>query len=165
MSSIGFGAFKIGRNEKTKYPAAYDLPSDPDVDRLLGGLFDLGINYIDTAPAYGASEERIGQFLASRRREFVLATKVGETFAGGARATTFRARACGQASSAVCAAADRRGRRAAASFRRPRPVDPKRDRRGRRLAELKERGLVRAIGLSGKTVEGAPAGPRAGPTC
>ena len=24
---------------------------------------DLGINYIDTAPAYGASEERIGQFL------------------------------------------------------------------------------------------------------
>jgi len=80
ISPIGFGAFKIGRNQKTKYSAAYDLPSDEQVAELLDGLLALGINYIDTAPAYGTSEERIGRAIAGRRAEFVLATKVGETF-------------------------------------------------------------------------------------
>ena len=40
VSPIGFGAFKIGRNQKTKYPAAYDLPSESAVERLLCGLAD-----------------------------------------------------------------------------------------------------------------------------
>ena len=64
ISPIGFGAFKIGRNQKTKYAAPYDLPSDEQVSELLNGLLDLGINYIDTAPAYGTSEERIGPIQA-----------------------------------------------------------------------------------------------------
>jgi aryl-alcohol dehydrogenase-like predicted oxidoreductase len=40
---------------------------------------DLGVNYIDTAPAYGAgnSETLIGQVMRTRRDESVLATKVG----------------------------------------------------------------------------------------
>jgi aryl-alcohol dehydrogenase-like predicted oxidoreductase len=40
---------------------------------------DLGINYIDTAPAYGAgnSETLIGEVMRTRRDEAVLATKVG----------------------------------------------------------------------------------------
>ena len=83
VSRIGFGAFKIGRNQKIKYPNAYDLPTDRDVASLLNGVLDLGINYIDTAPAYGCSEERIGQAIAHRRAEFVLSTKVGELFADG----------------------------------------------------------------------------------
>lgn len=83
VSPLGFGAFKIGRNEKIKYPQPFDLPDDATVERLLNGVLDSGINLIDTAPAYGCSEERIGQFLSHRRREFVLSTKFGERFIDG----------------------------------------------------------------------------------
>ncbi len=83
VSPIGFGAFKIGRNVGIKYAQGYDLPNDSEVDHLLNTVLDLGINYIDTAPAYGLSEERIGRAISSRRSEFVLCTKVGETFEDG----------------------------------------------------------------------------------
>src|SRR5687768_4809484 len=83
VSPIGFGAFKIGRNQGIKYPSGYALPDDVAVERLLNGVLDLGINLIDTAPAYGISEQRIGQFLSHRRNEFTLSTKVGETFEDG----------------------------------------------------------------------------------
>jgi aryl-alcohol dehydrogenase-like predicted oxidoreductase len=83
ISPIGFGAFKIGRNEGIKYDKGYVLPDGAAAERLLNGVLDLGINFIDTAPAYGLSEERIGQCIGHRRGEFVLATKVGERFEGG----------------------------------------------------------------------------------
>ncbi len=38
---------------------------------------DLGINYIDTAPSYGASESNIGQVMKYRRSDVFLATKTG----------------------------------------------------------------------------------------
>lgn len=82
-SPIGFGAFKIGRNESIKYPHAYDLPPEQDVHRLLNAVLDAGINVIDTAPAYGMSEERIGRAIAHRRDAFILSTKVGEDFLHG----------------------------------------------------------------------------------
>ena len=63
VTPLGFGAFKIGRNEQVKYPQPYDLPDDATVERLLNGVLDAGIHLIDTAPAYGLSEERIGKFL------------------------------------------------------------------------------------------------------
>ena len=83
VSVIGFGAFKIGRNEKIKYPAGYRLPTFDEAQRLLGGVLDLGINYIDTAPAYGHSEEWIGRAISTRRHEYLLSTKVGENFEHG----------------------------------------------------------------------------------
>ena len=83
VTPLGFGSFKIGRNEKIKYPQPYDLPDDVTAERLLNGVLDAGINLIDTAPAYGSAEERIGRFLSHRRNEFVLSTKVGERFERG----------------------------------------------------------------------------------
>ena len=83
LSVLGFGAFKIGRNQGIKYAQGYDLPDEATVARLLEGVLDLGINHIDTAPAYGLSEERLGRALARRRDEFFLSTKVGEEFADG----------------------------------------------------------------------------------
>jgi len=77
VTPIGYGAFKIGRNEGIKYPQGYALPSEAEVGRLLNGVLDLGVNLIDTAPAYGLSEHRIGQAIGHRRREYVLSTKVG----------------------------------------------------------------------------------------
>src|SRR5205814_2753133 len=75
--------FKIGRNEKIKYAQNYPLPTDVETAKLLNGVLDLGINLIDTAPAYGLSEERIGKHLAKRRPEFILSTKAGESFENG----------------------------------------------------------------------------------
>ena len=89
LSPIGFGAFKIGRNEKTKYGRHYELPDEDQAARLLHAVLDLGINYIDTAPAYGLSEARIGRAIGYRKREFLISTKVGETFAGGASTYDF----------------------------------------------------------------------------
>ena len=83
VSPIGFGAFKIGRNENIKYPHGYNLPDDATMHRLLNELLDLGVCYIDTAPAYGLSEDRIGRSIAHRKNEFVLSTKVGECFENG----------------------------------------------------------------------------------
>ncbi|WP_290659935.1 aldo/keto reductase [Ignavibacterium sp.] len=67
VSAIGFGAGEIGD---------YSI-SDSEVDKLLNAALDLGINLIDTARGYYASEERIGNFLSHRRNEFILSTKVG----------------------------------------------------------------------------------------
>ncbi|MEX2364967.1 MAG: aldo/keto reductase, partial [Pseudohongiellaceae bacterium] len=43
---------------------------------------DLGICFLDTAPAYGSSEERLGKLLG-KRQDWVIATKVGEEFENG----------------------------------------------------------------------------------
>lgn len=93
ITPIGFGAFKIGRNQGIKYEHHYDLPSDQQTATLLNSLLDLGINHIDTAPAYGISEQRIGQHLAHRRDEFFLSTKAGETFENGTSTYDFSPRA------------------------------------------------------------------------
>ncbi len=54
-------------------------PTDDEAVAVLSRAIDLGMNYIDTAHSYGdgKSEERIGQVMATRRREVVLATKLG----------------------------------------------------------------------------------------
>ncbi len=91
VSPVGYGAFKIGRNQKIKYAQAYDLPSDDEADRLLNAVLDLGVTYIDTAPAYGLSEQRIGTAISHRKGEFVLSTKVGESFADGESTYDFSA--------------------------------------------------------------------------
>ncbi len=91
VTPIGFGAFKIGRNEGIKYPCGYALPDESESTRLLNAVLDAGIRYIDTAPAYGLSEERIGRAIAHRRAEYVLSTKVGEEFAEGVSRYDFSA--------------------------------------------------------------------------
>lgn len=156
VSPIGFGGFKIGRNEKTKYPTTYDLPNDSAVAALLNGLLDLGIKYIDTAPAYGTSEDRIGRLISNRRSEFVLGTKVGETFEGGVSTYDF-------SSAALRESVERSLRRLRTDVldvlllhSDGRDSWIQRDTEAVAvLRDFKKRGLVRAIGLSGKTVEGA----------
>ena len=58
ISPVTLGTVKIGRNSGVKYPSKFDLPSDESVSRLFELAYDLGINAIDTAPAYGHSEEK-----------------------------------------------------------------------------------------------------------
>jgi len=47
------------------------------VDRMVGRALDAGITFVDTADAYGESEEMLGHALRGRRDEVVLATKFG----------------------------------------------------------------------------------------
>jgi aryl-alcohol dehydrogenase-like predicted oxidoreductase len=156
ISPVGFGAFKIGRNQGVKYPTSYDLPDDATVTRLLNGLLDAGVDLIDTAPAYGLSEDRIGRAIAGRREEFTLSTKVGETFENGESVYDFSAES-------VRASVERSLRRLQTDVLDV--VFVHSDGRDieiieqtpvvETLLEMKSRGLMRAIGFSGKTVDGA----------
>lgn len=82
VSALGLGTVKFGRNQSVKYPEPFELPSDDEVLSLLDLAREEGINLLDTAPAYGTSEERLGKLLGSRRDEWVLLSKAGEEFDG-----------------------------------------------------------------------------------
>src|SRR5882757_1997978 len=71
VTTLGFGAMDLGGA-----PAATEI-SDDEAGRVLHAVLDAGINFIDTAVCYGSSEARIGQAIAHRRDEYVLATKCG----------------------------------------------------------------------------------------
>ena len=81
-SVLGLGTVKWGRNQKLRY-APFELPTDETLGHLLDTAEQLGINVLETAPAYGVAEERLGQILARRSQPFILITKVGEEFERG----------------------------------------------------------------------------------
>ncbi len=83
VSPLGLGTVKIGRNEQVKYPHPFEIPDDQAVRALLGLAQELGINLIDTAPAYGSSQERLGKLLPGTRDQWVIVSKVGEFFERG----------------------------------------------------------------------------------
>lgn len=58
--------------ERSNHPA--------EAEAIVNLALDLGVNYIDTAPAYGSggSESNIGRVMAYRRKETFLATKTGD---------------------------------------------------------------------------------------
>ena len=155
-SLLGLGTVKFGRTRGLKYPEPFSLPTDAEARRLLDTARDLGVNLVDTAPAYGASEERLGELLAGQRDEWVIATKVGEEFDGMGSNFNFTPE--------HIAMSVRR------SLRRLRTDqldvalihsngDDERIIKDLGaldcLADLKAQGLIRAIGLSHKSVAGA----------
>ena len=58
--------------ERSNHPA--------EAEAIVNRALDLGVNYIDTAPAYGmgGSESNIGRVMTYRRKEVFLTTKTGE---------------------------------------------------------------------------------------
>jgi diketogulonate reductase-like aldo/keto reductase len=63
VSALGLGTVALGRSEGLKYPKPVRIPSDDEVITLLSTAADLNVRLIDTAPAYGTSEERMGVLL------------------------------------------------------------------------------------------------------
>ena len=61
ISPIGLGTVKLGRNTGVKYPQQFKLPNDKQAQDLLHIAKEWNINLIDTAPAYGNSEQRLGK--------------------------------------------------------------------------------------------------------
>lgn len=65
VTTLGYGAMELRRVDEAQ------------AERLLKGVLDVGINFIDTSPDYGPSEDLIGKFIADRRDDYYLATKCG----------------------------------------------------------------------------------------
>lgn len=158
VSLLGLGTVKIGRNEGVKYPRGFDLPDDASVIALLEQAQELGITLIDTAPAYGRSEERLGQLLAkvgSGRAGWVIATKAGEWFEDGQSRFDFSA-------PAIIASVETSLRHLRTDYLdvvllHSDGVEEAGDRflpAAEALDGLKRRGLIRASGFSGKTPDG-----------
>jgi len=81
ISNLTLGTVKFGRNTAVKYPKPFDLPDIKTCENLLDLAYDLGFNIIDTAPAYGISEEILGKLLKTRKHQnWIISTKAGETY-------------------------------------------------------------------------------------
>jgi len=91
VSPLGLGSVKFGRNLGVKYPSPFSLPSTSELAYLIAEALDAGINVLDTAPAYGSSEQRIGSLLNAKRQQFCLMTKAGEEFNNGQSSYDFSA--------------------------------------------------------------------------
>ena len=155
VSLLGLGTVKFGRNQGVKYPRPFALPSDREALTLLELAWDLGINLLDTAPAYGQSEERLGRLLRRCRRDWVIVTKVGEEFQDGESRFDFSA-------AATRASVERSLRRLGVDALDAVLIHSSGDdlhileREGvlPTLLDLKRAGWVRSVGMSTKTVAG-----------
>jgi len=76
VSEISLGAVELGMEYGIGAGSLSRQPTETEAEFLLNRAIDVGINFIDTARAYGASEEIVGRALRHRRGEFYLNTKV-----------------------------------------------------------------------------------------
>ena len=75
VSSLGLGTVELGIDYGIDAPGHFGQPAAADSIRLVHAALDTGINYVDTARAYGDSEKVLGSALDGRRDQVVLATK------------------------------------------------------------------------------------------
>lgn len=154
VSVLGLGTVKLGRDQEVKYPSGFTIPGDDEVRNLLALTRELGINFIDTAPAYGNSEERLGQ-LMDNPNEWVIMTKVGEIFENGQSRFDF-------SSAHTRMSVERSLKRLKRDYLDMVLVHSDGDdmhiinNEGalEELDRLKQQGLIKAYGMSTKTVEG-----------
>jgi aryl-alcohol dehydrogenase-like predicted oxidoreductase len=154
VSCLGLGTVKIGRNQQVKYPEPFTIPEDRIVKNLFAEAKALGINLIDTAPAYGESEARLGQLLDDRQA-WVIVTKVGEEFHEGVSHYDF-------SNAQIIKSIERSLRRLKTDYLDCVLVHS--DGRDIKIIEeeevfsvleaLKKQGKIRSFGMSTKTVEG-----------
>lgn len=155
VSPLGLGTVKLGRDQGVKYPNGFTIPDTASAANLLAQAHDLGINLLDTAPAYGVSEQRLGPLLRGQRQQWVLCSKVGEEFELGTSRFDFSA-------THTRFSVERSLKRLETDYLdvvlvhsdghdlavlENTPVYET-------LARLKTEGLIRAFGFSGKTVTG-----------
>jgi aryl-alcohol dehydrogenase-like predicted oxidoreductase len=161
VGAISLGTAKLGRNTDVKYPAPFALPTDKQVEELLQSAVGMGVNLVDTAPAYGECERRLGPFVERYRDRLVVCTKCGEQYTNGRSVYDFSA-------SAISRSVDESLRRLRTeridilvlhSDGRDVEILTQTDAPAQ-LLKLKRSGKVRAIGLSAKTAAGVAAASR-----
>ena len=59
-----------------------DQTEQDEADRIVSSAHEYGLNFIDTADSYsrGGCEEMVGRVLRGRRNDWILATKLGNSF-------------------------------------------------------------------------------------
>ena len=155
VSVIGLGTVKFGRNEAVKYPSPFMLPSDKEIIHLLSIAADAGMNLLDTAPAYGLSEERLGKLLLGQRQRWIISTKAGEEFVDGESRYDFSPQA-------IRLSVERSLKRLKTDYLdivlgHSNGEDQRiiyKDELFVTLEDLKREGKIRAYGMSTKTIEG-----------
>lgn len=155
VSPIGLGTVKLGRDQGVKYPNGFTIPDDAQAQALLAQARALGINLIDTAPAYGISEQRLGQLLKGQRNDWVIVSKVGEEFIDGQSHFDFSAKH-------TRFSVERSLKRLNTDFIEMVLVHSdgndlailQHEQTYQTLAQLKQEGKIGSFGFSGKTVEG-----------
>ena len=87
VSAVGLGCWAIGgplwyQSGENRIALSYGQVNDNDSIRAIHRALDLGLNFFDTADAYGAghSERILGQALKGHREEVIIATKFGGIF-------------------------------------------------------------------------------------
>ncbi len=71
ITALGYGAMELRVPANHKYAGV-----------LLNAALDSGIGFIDTSPDYGDCERLIGEYIAGRRNEYILATKCACNLSG-----------------------------------------------------------------------------------
>jgi len=149
VNRMGFGAMRITG------PGIWGEPKDPaEARRVLHRAVDLGVNFIDTADAYGpeVSERLIAEALAPYPRGLVIATKGGLVRPGAAQwVPDGRPEHLREA----CAASLKRLKLARIDLYQFHRIDPKvplEDSIGA-LARLREEGKIRHVGVSNFNTE------------
>lgn len=154
VSVLGLGTVKIGRNEQVKYPEGFEIPDDRAVTEILQLAWSLGINFIDTAPAYGSSEERLGELLPNRH-DWIIETKVGEIFENGRSRFDFSA---AHTRHSVEQSLKKLGRDVLDVVLVHSSGDDmaiiQQEEALAELEKMKQQGLVKSFGMSTKTIEG-----------
>lgn len=157
VSVLGLGTVKLGRDKGVKYPGSFTIPDDEAALTLLQQTWALGINLIDTAPAYGNSEQRLGKLLPQLPHDWLICSKAGESFNSETGESYFDFTAEGLTRS-IEQSLQRLGRDQIDivlihSDGNDVPVI-EHFKALETLNELKQQGLIRATGMSSKTVEG-----------
>jgi aryl-alcohol dehydrogenase-like predicted oxidoreductase len=155
VSPLALGTVKFGRNQEVKYPA-FEIPSDARCLELIDLAEARGINTIDTAPAYGESEDRIGRFLLGRRDRWIVCTKAGEDFQNGESRFDFSADGISSSiERSLCRLRTDRVDLLLLHSDGKVELDMNSDGTLDALLDVKRRGLARAVGVSAKSPQGA----------
>lgn len=170
VSPIGLGTVKLGRNVGVKYPGEFQIPDDAAAADLLRAAQKLGVTLLDTAPAYGEAEERLGRILGAcgGRDRWRIITKAGEEFDAATGESRFDF-----SPGAIEASIERSLKRLRTNrldvallhsdgrdewiLRESGALDA--------LAKMKRKRVILAAGISTKTPEGAMLAATLGPEC
>lgn len=71
VTKLGYGGMELRGTDH------FPRLSPAEASAILNAVLDHGINYIDTSPDYGYSEDLIGAHISQRRSEYYLASKCG----------------------------------------------------------------------------------------
>lgn len=151
LTTVGLGTWAIGGSWQWGWGSQDDAESIAAIRRAL----DLGVNWIDTAPAYGLghSEEIVGRAIAGRRDEILIATKCGLVWDEGS--TSFDRRLKAESVRAECEASLRRLNVEVIDLYQihwPTPSDEDIEEAWATIADLVQKGKIRYAGVSNFSV-------------